>query len=205
MGKIPNGITGPVRGKVGTVIGSSWKGIDYIKAKPRKRGKKRTDNERQNQNRFRDLHNWLQPMLGFLRSGFSGYSPTVEGFNAAKSYNLKNAFVNNSLDPSRVLVSYGPLTVPGNIQCQRSDGDLHITWDTSDTDYRNQLDQVMILAYDPGHQRCFYSDLGEFRKTGKEVLKFVGNLDYHVYVAFKSHDRKTQSNSVYLGMVKGGA
>lgn len=33
MGKIKQGILGGVSGTVGTVIGSSWKGIDYIRAK----------------------------------------------------------------------------------------------------------------------------------------------------------------------------
>jgi hypothetical protein len=34
MGKIPQGILGGVSGKVGGVVGSSWKGINVIKTKP---------------------------------------------------------------------------------------------------------------------------------------------------------------------------
>ena len=34
MGKIAQGILGGLSGKVGNVIGGSWKGIDYIRIKP---------------------------------------------------------------------------------------------------------------------------------------------------------------------------
>ena len=34
MGKISQGILGGVSGKVGNVVGGSWKGIDYLKIMP---------------------------------------------------------------------------------------------------------------------------------------------------------------------------
>ena len=34
MGKIKQGILGGFRGTVGTVVGSSWNGIAYMKGKP---------------------------------------------------------------------------------------------------------------------------------------------------------------------------
>ena len=34
MGKIGKGILGGVSGKVANVVGASWKGIDYLRAKP---------------------------------------------------------------------------------------------------------------------------------------------------------------------------
>ena len=201
MGKLPNGIHGPVRGKVGTIVGSSWKGIDYIKVKPRKRSKIRAEGEKLNQDRFKALHQFLQPMLVFLREGFRGYAGTLEGFNAAKSYNLKHAFRDGDLDPSLVLVSHGTLPLPENIQCRLEGYDIEVTWDTDGVDPSNKFDQVMILVYEPNSQQCRYSTIGEFRKTGKDVLKHVGRSEFHVYVAFKSHDRKRQSNSAYLGKV----
>lgn len=39
MGTIRQGANGSFRGKAGSVIGSSWKGIDYIKGLPKKRTK----------------------------------------------------------------------------------------------------------------------------------------------------------------------
>ncbi|WP_121964185.1 DUF6266 family protein [Myroides sp. N17-2] len=42
MAEIKQGILGPVNGKVGTVVGATWRGINYIRAKPRKSRKKPT-------------------------------------------------------------------------------------------------------------------------------------------------------------------
>lgn len=36
MGTYKNGIAGPFSGKIGGVVGSGWKGIDYIRSIPRK-------------------------------------------------------------------------------------------------------------------------------------------------------------------------
>ncbi|WP_121964112.1 DUF6266 family protein [Myroides sp. N17-2] len=42
MAEIKQGILGPVNGKVGTVVGATWRGVNYIRAKPRKSSKKPT-------------------------------------------------------------------------------------------------------------------------------------------------------------------
>ena len=34
MGKIKRGILGGVSGKVGSVVGASWKGVDYLRGLP---------------------------------------------------------------------------------------------------------------------------------------------------------------------------
>ena len=43
MGKIKQGILGGFRGTVGTVVGSSWNGIAYMKGKPQSVRNPRTD------------------------------------------------------------------------------------------------------------------------------------------------------------------
>jgi hypothetical protein len=43
MGKISQGILGGISGKVGNVIGGSWKGIDYIRVKPSSVANPRTE------------------------------------------------------------------------------------------------------------------------------------------------------------------
>jgi hypothetical protein len=37
MGRLVNGINGAIEGKVGTVVGATWKGIPYIRARPKRR------------------------------------------------------------------------------------------------------------------------------------------------------------------------
>ena len=55
MGKIKQGILGGFKGKVGTVIGSSWNGISYMKGRPQSVRNPRTDAQVQQRNYFKEL------------------------------------------------------------------------------------------------------------------------------------------------------
>ena len=60
MGKIRQGILGGFRGKVGTVVGSYWNGIFYIKALPvstRKGGRSGRKMQNRKQNTLMNLLN----------------------------------------------------------------------------------------------------------------------------------------------------
>ena len=92
MGRYTSGINGPVLGKVGSVIGSSRRGVPYLKGPYKKRTKKVSKKEMANRNKFALAQEWLKPLLPFVRIGFRGYSERSEGFVSAKSLLLKNAF-----------------------------------------------------------------------------------------------------------------
>ena len=207
MARLKSGVYGPLSGTLGPAIASTWKGQPYLRSRPRKRTKKRGVNEKRNQDKFSQAHYWLQPLLDFVRVGFFGYSPTVEGFNAAKSFCLKNAFIGEAgkqkIDPSLVQVSYGDLPLPSNIKMKRS-GDylLQFTWDKK-SDGGNKYDQAMLLAYDCETGQWNMQLPGQFRSSGGDELKLppARKQNYHVYIGFLAHDRSRQSHSVYLGMV----
>src|SRR6185369_7802908 len=136
MGKLVSGINGPIVGRVGTVSGSSWNGIPYIKGPYKSRTKKISAKEKGNRARFKIAQDWLSPILDFVREGFREYTPTVKGFIAAKSYLMKNAMEGSGADskvvPSKMLVSYGDLPLAANIAVQLLSQDkLQFTWDTT--------------------------------------------------------------------------
>jgi hypothetical protein len=55
MGKIKQGILGGFRGKVGTVVGSYWNGIFYMKALPQSYKKGRSGSQKMQQGYFKEL------------------------------------------------------------------------------------------------------------------------------------------------------
>jgi len=207
MARMNNGINGAISGKLGPAIAATWKGQPYLRSRPRKRGKKRGVKEKQNQSKFSQAHYWLQPLLSFVRIGFQGYSPTVQGFNAAKSFCLKHAFAGEAaqqkIDPSLVQLSYGDLPLPSNIKMKRS-GDyfLEFSWDRKNNGGDNH-DQTMLVAYDCETGQNALQLIGQFRLTGTDKLELpnIKKQNYHVYIAFIAHDRSRQSNSLYLGKV----
>jgi hypothetical protein len=214
MAKLTNGIMGPLKGKVGTVVCSSWKGMPYVKSLPRKRTKPAQKKEAANRQKFALAHQWLQPLLEFVRAGFKGYSDKVEGFNAAKSHLLKNAFEVKDgemiINPALVKVSVGDLPLPENIVATKyGPNQIRFSWDTTNVHFwDNWYDQAMVLAYEtedgltPLKQRLVNFELtGQFRHIGEHILGTPSAGTYHCYIAFVSADRSRRSDSVYLGTV----
>jgi hypothetical protein len=204
MARLINGINGPFIGKVGAVVGSSWKGIPYIKTAS-ERTKRVSEDEKKNREKFKKAQYWLQPLLDFVRQGFKGYTPTVEGFVAAKSYLLKNAIEKTDkgffINPSLMKVSFGDLPLPDNIRVQLLDNTLlQFSWEEPNKNHR--YDQAMLLAYNIEKGKANMKLTGQFRSMESDSLSLKHEPGiYHVYIAFVAADRSRQSHSVYLGEI----
>lgn len=111
MGKISQGVLGGFSGKVGNVVGGTWKGIDYMRIKPANVSNPRTAGQVDQRSKFTITLRFLQTMTDFLRVGFKLYANKMTQFNAAMSYNLNNAitgtYPNFSVDYANALVSRG--------------------------------------------------------------------------------------------------
>jgi hypothetical protein len=208
MGQLISGINGHIRGKIGTVIGSSWKGKPYVKGPYKKRTAKVGKGEAGNRNKFAEAQFWLKPLLKFVREGFKGYTDRVEGFCAAKSHLLLNAFKGVQPDirinPALVAVSFGDLPMSNDISVSKTaPGYLAFTWDPAAVAGGHAKDQVMMLAYDIENATAYFTTIGQFRKDGGDVLRTdpTPGRTYHIYCAFSAADRSRQSHSVYLGAI----
>jgi hypothetical protein len=206
MARIPNGIQGPVQGKVGTVIGSSRNGIPYIKGLYKNRTKSVSKKELANRKKFAAAQAWLSPLLDFVREGFRGFSQRSHGFIAAKSWLLKNSFVPDAsglrIDPALVKLSFGNLPLPANLAVNLAEtGDLKFTWDPAYKDGTDRSDQIMMLAYDVEKSHAVFNTTGQLCSTGTDILTLdrTYGKNFHVYAAFNAYDRSRQSDSVYLG------
>lgn len=92
MAKFNDGINGPFKGKVGTVVGVTWKGIHCMRSLPKERTSAPTKAQQANRKKWTLSQSWLQPITEFVRIGWKGYSQKSERFIAAKSHLMKNAF-----------------------------------------------------------------------------------------------------------------
>jgi len=206
MATYKNGILGPIEGKAGPVHGSLWKGIPVLKGPYKKRTKKVSIKEAHNRFKFTIAQRWLQPVTEFVKEGFKDYTDTFEGFNAAKSL-IYHAFEgegeNLRINPAYVLISHGKLTLPEDMELiQPNDRELKLTWNTKLAENANHQDQLMLLAYNVEERRAYGTVYGDFRKTGESTLRLPKSKgNYQVYAAFVSQDRKSRSNSRYLGVI----
>ncbi|MCS3795583.1 DUF6266 family protein [Niastella sp. OAS944] len=208
MGRIQFGSLGPINGKVGNLVISSWKGKPYVKSAPGERTVPPTPKEMANRKKWAMAHAWLKPVTEFVREGFKGYSDTIEGFIAAKSYLLKNAFEGSApeltINPALVKVSFGELSLPQHINVTlNTNKELQFTWDANDIEFANRYDQVMLLAYDIEGGYAYTRLAGQLRMNGSDTVNVQRGLNrtLHVYIAFVSANRLTRSNSLYLGPI----
>lgn len=206
MGSIQFGSLGPINGKVGNIVISSWKGKPYVKSTPAERKSPLTQKEIANRKKWAMAHAWLKPVTNFVREGFKGYTITVEGFIAAKSYLLKNAFEGEAPDfiinPALVKVSSGELPLPQHIKATlNANKEIQFSWDTNEMEFANKYDQAMLLAYDIEGGYAYTRLTGQLRMNGSDTLNVQRGFErtLHLYIAFVSANRSARSNSLYLG------
>lgn len=70
MATYKQGILGPFSGKVGTVVGSSWRGIAYIRSLATKVANPRTQAQVAARNRLAEVASKLRPFANIIRAGF---------------------------------------------------------------------------------------------------------------------------------------
>src|SRR5690606_30037961 len=98
MATFKDGINGPFRGKVGSVIGSKWRKVNYMKSLPRLNKKKRPPSPEQAlvRKKFDLLNQFFRPISSVLEIGFQQFTAGAPGQNVAFSYNSNHALSESS-------------------------------------------------------------------------------------------------------------
>lgn len=207
MAIIKNGILGGFNGKSATVVGYRLRGQDCMRGVPKERSVPTTDKELKNQSKFKVTQPFLQALTPFLRVGFKDYDPKFEGFNAAKSYNSKNAVKEGAsgfyVDPALVLVSFGDMDQAAEASASSESANT-VTFKWEGGEFAHD-DRAMVVVYDIDGGTAEYDTAA----TNVQKKKFVFELNKefsgkkaHAYLAFVSEDRKRRSKSQYLGVVE---
>jgi hypothetical protein len=211
MATYEDGINGPFKGKVGTVVSYQWRGIWVMRSRPKRSTKKRSLKQLANQQRMSVTLELLKKMVSFIRKGYhlEGEKNRMSAFNAAMSYNKKNAikgeYPNLSIDYEKVRFAQGELEGPDDLKVKRFEDRIEFTWNPVLMDNGEPDDQAMVLLL-PKEKNM---DLGELsgvqRKAGKQTIFLepdpLKDYTYHAYFAFISDDRGKVSNSVYMGII----
>ena len=115
MGTIKQGILGGFSGKVGTVIGSSWKGISYMRGQAQHYTTQATWGTLFCQRALSAIIEVLRPIASTLRLTFGDYDHGMSTFNKAVKNNYPGAIENHDGEP---VVIYKKLQLSkGFLQC----------------------------------------------------------------------------------------
>lgn len=218
MGIIKRGILGGVSGKVGTVVGSSWKGISYLRALPTSVANPRTAAQVKNRTILSLIVKILRTCTSIVRIGFSAFAVKMSAFNAAMAYNFRQAIISDSngvaVDYARLMFSLGNLPEAENADCQSMEPHkLSFTWDdNSDEPGASPFDTALIVVYNPEKGSSVIRNTGIVRSDTQATLEvppgFSGD-EVHCYIGFVSATpgtggrlRDAISNSSYAGPVE---
>ncbi|EOR94577.1 hypothetical protein ADIARSV_2175 [Arcticibacter svalbardensis MN12-7] len=211
MAHYENGINGSFHGKVGPTVGCTWKGVDYIRAVPKRSKKTPTAKQAATRLTFKYLQEWLAPLKEVITIGFKEYNPRMTALMASHSYTynhvLRGEYPNLYMDYASVMISYGDLPgvedaavrLPGSNR-------MEITWNPE-----NELcdaywgDVLFYLVYNRVTNDTLQGIGMGTRMEGMlkiDIPDTFNNQELEVYIAFKSLKNNRVSMSQYLGTHK---
>lgn len=211
MGTYKQGANGAFSGKAGSVIGSNWKRIDYIKGLPKRNSNKpASQRQLEQQAKFALAVRFLKPIkdllnftCGSLREG------RAMGFNMALKQVLAQAILGDypdyAIEYGSAKLSYGSLAIAtGSVRVEIG-GILKLSWNP-DPNLHNAFgdDKITVLIYDP--QTNIYTNglVNKTRADGEMEIalrvEMIGQT-LEIYYFFTGRDGKKISDSYYAGEV----
>lgn len=210
MGTIKQGILGGFSGKVGNIVGASWRGIDYIRSMPASVRNPRTVAQVSQRTRFALIGKMLKTFVPVIRVGFASSVGTGKSaFSMAMSYNVKNAVTGLSpdfeIDFPLVKLTSGELYGAGNAAATSGAGSLSFVWDSDLLNNAAATDKVILLAFNASTNESSYDMDAATRADGSGSLAVPPTWDGELvdtYLALTSADGKLVSNSIHTGRVE---
>lgn len=208
MGTINKGIMGGFSGRVGTVVGGNWNGIDYMRSGNVPRVDAKSTPQLDQRARFSAIIQLLKPLKGFLGIGFKKRAPNMTAFNAATSCNLANAilgtFPDYEIDYSKVMVSKGKL--PGALNSAAVSSiasEISFTWDDNSvkTDAMAN-DNAILVVYNAVKQNALWVLNGQVRIGGSQTISLPASFsgdEVHCYISFQKANQTVISDSQFVG------
>ncbi len=208
MARFLKGITGAYTGKVGNVVGSSWRGIDYIRSLPKKSSKPASEDQMAQRMRFRMTTAFLKSIKDILKIGFSDSKQRGRlGYNVAFQHFVNHAIQGDypaiTVDYSKVSIASGGLAPLMGLTAEESAPQvLSINWETLLNRFNAFADdEVVVLLYNV--EENFFSIYEGLTRadatlditlpasyTGKTIVGWSFNIH---------RDGQLTSNSQYLG------
>ncbi len=206
MGKLQGGILGIMTGKVGGVVGSTWKDKNTLRSYRSSIAVNNTAKAVASKNVFAECVEKAIQINGVIgrdlwqrfEKSQSGYNALVAQFRSA--YDSNNSFVHTQLILSKGKIEETPI-VSATINAGTKA--ITVTWNTATTGYQlsSDIPYVVLMSVDFKVLKAFNGDdLLTKRSDGEIVIpnfQQAGTYVKHVYLMFRRNDGTMSSNSVY--------
>jgi hypothetical protein len=206
MGKLNAGILGGFIGKVGTVVGGKWKGIEYMRFKGPSKKKNNAPRQIEQQAKFALATDMVSNMSDLFKITYKSYEQQMTARNKAVSGIVNDAITGTypdfAIDFSKVLISKGKLNTELSPSLAVSAGILTWQWTFNGRQTgANGKDRSIVVAYCPFFKHCLYVVYGPERESNTatlDVVPFMGKT-IHTWLSFITEDGSKVSDSTYTG------
>lgn len=209
MGKIKQGILGAVSGKVGSVVGSTWNHVAYLRGFATKISDANTEEQQAQRASFKSVVRFVKPMKAFLKVAYKSTKTKMTPYNSVTSNILNECLIKSDdgaqIDYSKVLVSKGGMPVLNDISATCGVGKVSLSWSDNSELNDSQVnadDNVMSLVYNIDKAQAEFTTK-KFKRSdlsGDIILPASWKGDkIVVYAGTKDKKSKDASNSVFLG------
>ena len=198
MGTIKQGVLGGFSGKVGTVIGASWKGTAYMRGQATHVKNPRTAAQIAQRTKMEFARNYLQQVAEFINLGFKDVAKHQSPLNYAISQMVRNAILGDypdyAPDYTKLVWSHGLLTPPVVETVYANYDALDFLWvDNSGQGNAKADDISMVVVCSEEKQEVKYFTNGYTRSTKSthcELPESWVDDHVHIYITMRSADGK---------------
>nr|WP_321451501.1 DUF6266 family protein [uncultured Carboxylicivirga sp.] len=209
MGTYDKGILGAISGKVGTVIGSRWKGIRYLRSLAGPRKGTPSEAQLKQQAKFTLAVHFLQPIHPLIKIGYRTQTNKQSPYNAALSELLTSVidgeYPEYQINFERFRISKGSMEPPVDAQVSYVDNQLQFTW-TNNTGKGDASaeDRALLLVLSENMWPIF--DIYSFIRSDSQGQLSLNEVNtgqkLYCFMAFAGDgDKKSVSNSSFVGII----
>lgn len=201
------GALGSFSGKLGNIVGSNWRSVDYLRSLPRPSKKAATAKQIAHRAKFALVFEFLNPLRNFINMGYNDlHERKMTAFNRATSHlltKIEGQYPDFTIPYNEVRLSKGSLKGISPNAFKNLDGDLDITWDPTVNPLSSEPDDLVYFVMYNETTRDYFLYQNAVREDGEDKIdpEIMGQGDLHIWSAVTSHDGSKRSNSSYFGML----
>lgn len=209
---------GSMSGKLGDAVLKKYKKTNkqVITIKPDMSRVKPSPLQKFQRSKMKLAMDFLSPLKGLIKEAFMPFRKNTYGFDAAKSYFMKEALYpaeegGYAIDYAKVLVTFGDLRIPEGIliDVDETSEKLNISIHWEDNTHQAVAypdDRLLLVMNVTGRSRFIYYKNKAHRETLSATISLSRSkepVEYQLWMAFVRPEEKRASPSVYLGTVNG--
>ncbi len=204
MGVIKRGILGGFKGRVANVVGSSWKGIAYMKSLPLSVANPNTAGQQIQRGVFSEAVAFAKATLvSVIKPCWDRWAQQMSGYNAFVSVNTNKFGLPINLGYSSLVISQGIIGEEPIASLSGTDGDetVTITWsDGSGSDNKLATDEAYVVVCNGDYDviKGFATGVARSAETVDVELDAAASTGdvLYAWLCFRRADGTQVSNSV---------